>query len=61
MKIAWSILNFIPKVILILLKLLVTDKDIQEVLNQVELDTNVMSLAEIINDTFDIVEKADKL
>ena len=47
--------------ILVLLKLLVADEDIQEVQNQVELDTNVMSLAEIINDTFDIVEKADEL
>ena len=58
---AWSILIFIPKVILVLSKLLIADKDIQEVQNQVELDTNVMSLAEIINDTFDIVEKADEL
>jgi DNA-binding ferritin-like protein len=48
-------------VILILSKLLVADEDIQEVQNQIELDTNVMSLAEIINDTFDIVEKADEL
>ena len=49
--------------ILVLSKLLVADEDMQEVQNQVELDTdtNVMSLAEVINDTFDIVEKADEL
>ena len=47
--------------ILILSKLLVADEDVQEVQKQVELDTNVILLAEIINDTFDIVEKADEL
>ena len=33
----------------------------QEIQKQVALDANVTSLAEIMNDTFDLVEKADKL
>jgi len=44
-KLAWSILTFIPK----------------EIQKQVQLDSDVTSLARTMNDTFDIVEKADQL
>ena len=60
-KIAWSILNFIPKVNLFHSKLVSANEEMQEVQKQVALDANVTSLADIMNDTFDLVEKADKL